>query len=144
MTTTQNIVFAFITIIAYFAGIDKQRETYELYDQKEYIIDYIYPITVGFFLIRLCVISFFILLLLVFGIKNSLTRQVDHGLDTFQYVAEHAFGSLTALIYYPLLFLVYYLFGEINVWIAAPMALVALGLLCQGYGSLRSKEFSKC
>ena len=73
---------------------------------------------------------------LMLGIKIPFVKRNDRGLDNLPHFAETTLGAFAVLLYYPITFLVLYLYGDFNILLASPVALVILCLINQGYGYL--------
>jgi len=138
MTTAQYITITIITIYAYFVGLKAQIEQRQVYGYEEYI-DFFYPITTGFWLMIHAFYTGLALLLEIFGMNGNkiygkMFFPYTRCLDTVPHLTELFFGCLTSLLYYPFTFIIIYIYGDFNIWLASPIAFVALCLINQLYG----------
>lgn len=138
MTTAQYITITIITIYAYFVGLKAQIEQRQVYGYDEKI-DVFYPITTGIWLLIHAVCTGFALLLEIIGMNGNriygkMFSPYTRCLDTIPHLTELFFGCLVSLLYYPFIFLIIYIYGDFNIWLASPVAFVFLCLLNQLFG----------
>ncbi len=138
MTIAQYITITLITIYAYFVGIKSQIEQRQVYGYEE-DIDFFYPITTGFWLLLHAIYAGLAMLLEIIGMNGNriyekMFSPYTRCLDTVPHLAELFFGCLTSLLYYPFTFIIIYIYGDFNIWLASPAAFVFLCLLNQLFG----------
>ena len=136
MTTAQYITLGIISVIAYWAGLEAQLRRQQDFQNHKIKTDYFYPITTGFRIVWLGIVYFVAMVFLMLGIKIPFVKRNDRGLDNLPHFAETTLGAFAVLLYYPITFVVFYLYGDFNIWLASPVALVILCLINQGYGYL--------
>lgn len=138
MTIAQYITITLITIYAYFVGIKSQLEHQRVYGYEEKI-DFFYPITTGIWLLIHAICTGFALLLEIVGMNGNkvygrMFSPYTRCLNTIPHLTELFFGCLTSLLYYPFTFIIIYIYGDFNIWLASPIAFVALCLINQLFG----------
>lgn len=138
MTTAQYITLTLIVFYAYFVGLKAQIEQRQVYGYEEKI-DVFYPITTGFWLLLHAVYTGLALFWEIFGLNGNkvygrMFSPYTRCLNTIPHLTELFFGCLVSLLYYPFIFLIIYIYGDFNIWLASPIAFVALCLINQLYG----------
>ena len=138
MTTAQYITLTLIVFYAYFVGLKAQIEQRQVYGYEEKI-DVFYPITTGFWLLIHAVYTGLALLLEIVGMNGNkvygrMFSPYTRCLNTIPHLTELFFGCLTSLLYYPFTFIIIYIYGDFNIWLASPIAFVALCLINQLFG----------
>ena len=138
MTIAQSITLTLIVFYAYFIGLKAQIEQRQVYGYDEKI-DVFYPITTGIWLLIHAVCPGFALLLEIIGMNGNriygkMFSPYTRCLDTIPHLTELFFGCLTSLLYYPFTFIIIYIYGDFNIWLASPIAFVALCLINQLFG----------
>lgn len=138
MTIAQSITLTLIVFYAYFIGLKAQIEQRQVYGYDEKI-DVFYPITTGIWLLIHAVCTGFALLLEIIGMNGNriygkMFSPYTRCLDTIPHLTELFFGCLTSLLYYPFTFIIIYIYGDFNIWLASPIAFVALCLINQLFG----------
>lgn len=138
MTIAQSITLTLIVFYAYLMGLTAQLEQQRVYGYEE-DIDFFYPITTGFWLMIHAFYTGLALLLEIFGMNGNkvygrMFSPYTRCLDTIPHLTELFFGCLVSLIYYPFIFLIIYIYGDFNIWLASPIAFVALCLINQLFG----------
>lgn len=138
MTTAQYITLTLIVFYAYLMGLTAQLEQQRVYGYEE-DIDFFYPITTGFWLMIHAFYTGLALLLEIVGMNGNkvygrMFSPYTRCLNTIPHLTELFFGCLTSLLYYPFTFIIIYIYGDFNIWLASPIAFVALCLINQLYG----------
>lgn len=138
MTIAQSITLTLIVFYAYFIGLKAQIEQRLVYGYDEKI-DFFYPITTGFWLLLHAVYTGLALFWEIFGLNGNkvygrMFSPYTRCLNTIPHLTELFFGCLVSLLYYPFIFLIIYIYGDFNIWLASPIAFVALCLINQLYG----------
>ena len=144
MIITQSITLTLIVFYAYFAGLCAQIEQRQVYGYEEKI-DVFYPITTGFWLLIHAVCTGLAMFLEIIGMNGNkiygkMFSPYTRCLDTVPHLAELFFGCLTSLLYYPFTFIIIYIYGDFNIWLASPVAFVFLCLLNQLYGYITGEH----
>lgn len=139
MTTAKYIFISFIIIISYLAGLTAQHKRQSGYRNCVINTDYFYPITTMFWAILYIIFGGTARILEFFGLNGNFIYRFAfdryiHNSTAILSLGYRVLGCMGILLYYPLVWVIFYLYKDLNIWVASPIAFVIIGLMTRGLG----------